>query len=57
MIGYPSNALFEEIAFVAYYMHWPREQIMSLEHSERQRWVAEISKINQKLNESSRAES
>jgi hypothetical protein len=57
MIGYPSDALFEEIAFVAYYLHWPREQIMSLEHRERQRWVAEISRINQQLNESAKLES
>ena len=57
MIGYPSDALFEEIAFIAYYLHWPREQIMMLEHRERQRWVAEISRINQQLNESAKAES
>jgi hypothetical protein len=57
MIGYPSEALFEEIAFVGYYLHWPREQIMSLDHRERQRWVAEISRINQQLNESAQSES
>jgi hypothetical protein len=57
MIGYPSESLYEEIAFVAYYLHWPCEQIMGLDHRERQRWVAEISKINQQLNESSKAES
>jgi hypothetical protein len=57
MIGYPSDALFEEIAFIAYYLHWPREQIMGLDHRERQRWVAEISRINQELNESAKVES
>jgi hypothetical protein len=35
------------VAFVAYYLHWPYEQIMQMEHRERQRWVAEISQINQ----------
>lgn len=57
MIGYPAEALFEEIGFIAYYLHWPREQIMSLDHHERQNWVAEISRINRQLNESAKAES
>jgi hypothetical protein len=56
MIGYPSEALFEEVAFVAYYLHWPAEQIMSMDHRERQRWVAEVSKINQRLNDSDKRE-
>jgi len=56
MIGYPSDTLFEEVAFIAYYLHWPHEQIMSLDHRERQRWVAEVSRINQQLNESAKSE-
>lgn len=52
MIGYPSSRLFEEVAFIAYYLHWPYDQIMQLEHPERQRWVAEIGRINERLNES-----
>jgi hypothetical protein len=56
MIGYPPEELYEEVAFIAYYLHWPHEQIMSLEHSERRRWVAEVSKINQKFNEAIKAE-
>jgi len=57
MIGYPAAALYEEVAFIAYYLHWPREQIMALDHRERQTWVAEISRINKQLNESAKAES
>jgi len=56
MKGYPLDALLEEVAFIAYYLHWPREQIMSLEHRERQQWVAEVSKINRQLNESEKEE-
>jgi uncharacterized protein DUF6760 len=51
MIGYPSDRLFEEVAFIAYYLHWPHEQIMSLDHRERQRWAAEVSRINRELRE------
>jgi hypothetical protein len=57
MIGYPAEALYQEVAFIAYYLHWPRKQILSLDHGERQKWVAEISRINRQLNESVNAES
>ena len=49
MPGYPLDRLNEEIAFIAYHFHWSYDEIMSLEHPERQKWVEEISKINQKL--------
>jgi hypothetical protein len=50
MIGYPSDALLEEVAFIAYYLHWPYGEIMELDHQERRRWVAEISRIHERLN-------
>ena len=50
ILGYPLKALHEEVAFVAYHFHWPPEAIMSLEHTERRRWVQEISAINQRMN-------
>lgn len=56
MIGYPSGDLYEEVAFIAYYLHWPHEQVMSLEHGERRRWVAEVSRINQQLNQATKSE-
>jgi hypothetical protein len=56
VIGYPSDRLFEEVAYLAYHFHWPYEQIVGLDHRERQRWVAEIAKINQRLNDAMSAE-
>lgn len=53
-MGYPAEDLFREVAFIAYYLHWPRERIMALDHRERKRWVAEVSKINEQLNESAK---
>jgi len=50
-VSYPSSRLFEEVAYIGYYLHWPYDQIMQLEHRERQRWVAEIGRINERLNE------
>lgn len=49
MTGYPLDKLHEEVAFIAYYFHWNYEDIINMEHSERQKWCEEISKINKKL--------
>jgi hypothetical protein len=49
IVGYPLDRLHEEVAFVAYYFHWPRETVLDLEHTERRKWVEEISKINRKI--------
>ncbi len=54
MTGYPTDALFEEVAFIAYHFHWPHEEIMSLDHVERRRWVAEIGSIQGRLDDDSR---
>lgn len=49
--GYPLDRLYEEVAFIGYYMHWPHDQIMEMSHSDRKRWCDEVSKINQSLSE------
>lgn len=50
VIAYPLDRLYEEVAYVAYHFHWPYEEIMAMEHAERQRWVDEIAAINARLN-------
>lgn len=50
-MGYPLDALSEEVAYIAYHFHWPVDQIMGLEHRERRQWVEEIAKINHRINE------
>jgi len=54
MMGYPSDRLFEEVAYLAYYVHWPYDEILRLEHRERQRWVEEVAHINARLNAEAR---
>jgi hypothetical protein len=44
--------LHQEIAFIAYYLHWSHQEIMELEHRQRRRWCEEISKINAQLSQS-----
>jgi hypothetical protein len=52
VIGYPLERLYEEVAFLAYHFHWPHDEIVALEHADRRRWVAEVSRINTAVNES-----
>lgn len=49
MTGYPSERLHEEVAYVAYHLHWSYDQIMRMEHRERQQWVKEVIRINRRL--------
>lgn len=49
VLSYPSDQLYEEVAFIAFHFHWSQEEILNLEHKARQRWVGEISKINQRF--------
>jgi hypothetical protein len=41
------------VAFIAYHFHWGAAAIMALEHRERRRWVAEIARLNQRVNDES----
>jgi hypothetical protein len=50
-VGYPLKALHEEVAFFTYFFHWPRAEVLELEHAERRRWVEEISAIHQRMND------
>lgn len=47
--GYPLERLYKEVAYIAYHFHWPRDEILALEHPERQQWVKEIAGINRRL--------
>jgi hypothetical protein len=50
-VTYAADRLFEEVAYVAYYLHWPLENILEMEHPLRRRFVEEIGKINRQLSE------
>lgn len=46
---YPKDRLYQEMAFLAYYLHWSNGDLMDLDHWERRRWCREVSAINKKL--------
>ena len=43
---YAADRLFEEVAYVAYYLHWGLDSILDLEHPVRRRFIDEIGSIN-----------
>jgi hypothetical protein len=51
VIGHSPDELFEEVAYIAYHFHWPRHEVMALDHRERRRWADEIAQINERLAE------
>ena len=46
---YAADRLYEEVAYMAYYLHWSHEEILDLDHLERQRFVAQISALNTRI--------
>jgi hypothetical protein len=50
-LSYPSEQLFQEVAYLAYYFHWSHAEIMEMNHFERLVWVNELANINKTLNE------
>lgn len=44
--------MLQEVAYLAYYFHWPHSQLMDMNHLERLDWVDQVASINQRLNES-----
>lgn len=51
MISYPLDQLNEEVAYIAYYFHWPLREILEMEHNDRRQWVEQIAGINRRLTE------
>ncbi len=43
---YAAGRLLEEVAYVAYYLHWELDTILDLEHPLRGRLIEEIGRIN-----------
>ncbi len=55
-MGYPLDRLYEEVAYIAYHFHWSREEVLVMEHRERQAWVEQIAALNQRINEAAEGE-
>ncbi|MFN3202999.1 MAG: DUF6760 family protein [Bradymonadia bacterium] len=51
-MSYPLDRIFQEVAYIAYHFHWTADDILAMEHRERQMWIREISAINREINDS-----
>lgn len=43
---YPEDALWSEIAYLAYHLHWEMDALLDLEHSDRARLVELVADMN-----------
>jgi hypothetical protein len=50
IVSYPLDKLYQEVAYIAYHFHWSPDEVLDMEHRERQVWVKEISEINKEIN-------
>jgi len=50
-VTYAAGRLHEEVAYVAYHLHWSLDDILDLEHHDRLTYVAEIARINTRMSE------
>ena len=48
---YAADRIHEEVAYVAYHFHWALDDILDMEHPQRQRYVQEIAAINRRMSE------
>ncbi|HSL59140.1 MAG TPA: DUF6760 family protein [Acidimicrobiales bacterium] len=48
MKQYPESALWDEIAYLAYHLHWSLESLLDLEHADRARLVRAVADLNKR---------
>jgi hypothetical protein len=46
MLRYPPEAIWQEIAYLAYHLHWPLADLLDLEHLDRVRLVRSVAAMN-----------
>ncbi|MEU6631984.1 DUF6760 family protein [Streptomyces parvus] len=49
---YTTDRLWEEVVYVAYYLHWSADSVLDLEHPARLRVIEEIGRINRLISAS-----
>lgn len=54
MKRYPVDALWQEVAYLAYHLHWPLDDILELEHEDRVRMIRAVVALNQRAWEAAR---
>jgi len=45
---YPADALWDEIAYLAYHLHWDLQSLLDLEHSDRALLIRRVANLNER---------
>jgi uncharacterized protein DUF6760 len=45
---YPTDALWQELAYLAYHLHWQMSDLLDLEHMDRVRMVRAVASLNER---------
>ena len=43
---YAADRLHEEVAYLAYHLHWPLDDLLDLEHADRLTYINHVGRIN-----------
>jgi hypothetical protein len=46
VVGYPLEQIREEVAYLAYYLHWQPQELLGMEHQDRRMWVGQVADIH-----------
>jgi len=46
MRRYPEEALWDEIAYLAYHLHWNLDSLLDLSHADRARLIRSVAELN-----------
>ena len=53
---YPESALWNEIAYLAYHLHWDLNALLDLEHADRARLIESVADMNQRARDAIHAQ-
>jgi hypothetical protein len=45
---YPESALWDEVVFLAYHLHWPLSELLDLAHRDRVRMINIVAELNRR---------
>ncbi len=48
MKRYPTDALWDELVYLAYHLHWDLDRLLDLEHADRARLVRGVADLNER---------
>jgi hypothetical protein len=54
MLSYPTEAIWQETAYLAYHLHWSLDDVLGLEHLDRVRMVRAVVNLEERARQEAR---